>query len=90
MASHVALSKANQVWKPPAWSCLGDYVAEAVFKFLTVLPLPPRMHVVPQGSDEAYKYAAMETRMRTSERTRGHDLHPGISVALHLPASLVL
>ena len=84
MASQVALSKANQVWKPPVG------VAEAVFKFLTVLPLPPRMHVVLQGSDEADKYAAMETRMRTSECTRGHDLHTGISVALHLPASLVL
>lgn len=65
MASQVALSKANQVWKPRAWSCLGGYVAEAVFKFLTFPPLPPRMRVVPQGSDEAYKYAAMETRMRT-------------------------
>lgn len=40
-------------------------MAEAVFKFLTFPPLPPRMRVVPQGSDEAYKYAAMETRMRT-------------------------
>lgn len=102
MASHVALSKANQVWKASAWSCLGGYVAEAGPKFLAFPPLPPRMHGVPQDSDEAYRYVAIGTRIGTGVLLHrcapgpaqvhpcGHGHPPRNSVALHPPASLVL
>lgn len=55
MVTHVALSEADWVWKAPSWSCLGGYVAKAGLKLLTLLPLPSRMGIISQDSDEAYK-----------------------------------